>query len=218
MNILLLGAPGCGKGTQSEYISKKYEVTHISTGDMLRELCMEGTHEAAKIKRSIDCGELVSDDIVIDLVKKRLRLIDSKSGLLLDGFPRTLNQVESLPDLGIEIDHVIELHVPDEVIVKRVGGRRVHPSSGRTYHIQHKPPINIGLDDITDEPLILREDDTEHTVKLRLTEYHQQTAPIATYYKSQADEDRGNYFQLDGTQTVDMVSDQISKVLEVTHK
>ncbi|MBT2772750.1 adenylate kinase [Halomonas sp. ISL-60] len=212
MNILLLGAPGCGKGTQSQYISKEYGVTHISTGDMLREICKQGTPEAVKIKRSIVSGELVSDDIVIELVKKRLRQIDYKNGLLLDGFPRTLYQVESLPDLGVEIDHVIELHVPDEVIVKRVGGRRVHPKSGRTYHILHKPPIDEGKDDITGEPLVLREDDTEYTVKMRLAEYHQQTTPIVTYYKNEAEESRVNYHRLDGTQTVDTVSNQIFEI------
>lgn len=210
MNILLLGSPGCGKGTQSQYLSKKYGVCHISTGDMLREISKGDSQEAESVRQTMERGELVSDDYVIQLVKERLRKLESKDSLLLDGFPRTLYQVKSLKELGIKINHVIELRVPDEVIINRVGGRRVHPESGRTYHIVHNPPLVPGKDDLTGQPLILRDDDTEVTVKKRLSQYHDQTAPIAKYYKEEASLGLVNYISIDGTITVQEVSEEIS--------
>ncbi len=183
MRIVLLGAPGAGKGTQSEFICKKLHIPAISTGEMLRLAVKEGTPLGNKAKSIMETGSLVSDHIMIDLIKLRLQKPDCKNGFLLDGFPRTLPQAEALKKEKIFLDFVVEIDVSDEEIVHRMSGRRVHPASGRTYHIDYNPPKNPGKDDLTGETLIQRPDDEEHTVRKRLKIYHEQTEPLVHYYK-----------------------------------
>lgn len=182
MRLILLGAPGAGKGTQAAVIREKYGIPQISTGDMLRAAVKAGTPLGLEAKKIMETGGLVSDDLIINLVKERLRQPDCKAGYLFDGFPRTLGQAEALKDAGIAIDFVVEIEVPDEMIVARMSGRRVHPASGRTYHVKFNPPKVEGKDDVTGEDLIIRDDDREETVKKRLAVYHEQTAVLAGYY------------------------------------
>jgi len=182
MRLILLGPPGSGKGTQAEYITEHFEIPKISTGDMLRQSMQGQSALDLQIKALMDAGSLVPDDIMIKLVKERIRRSDCEKGFLLDGFPRTLKQAEALVAADIRIDKVIALEVSDEVIVQRLSGRRIHPASGRVYHIENKPPNRQDKDDITGEPLIQREDDEEETVRRRLKIYHTQTEPIFTYY------------------------------------
>jgi adenylate kinase len=183
MRIILLGAPGAGKGTQAQAIVEKLGIPQISTGDMLRAAVKAGTELGKKAKRIMDAGGLVSDDIIIGLVKDRIAQADCENGFLFDGFPRTIPQAEALMDAGIIIDRVIEIDVPDAEIISRLSGRRVHPASGRVYHIQHNPPKVEGLDDETGEPLVQRDDDREETVRKRLQVYHEQTKPLVDFYK-----------------------------------
>ena len=206
MRIILLGAPGAGKGTQAQFLMAKYSIPQISTGDMLRAAIKAGTELGKKAKAVMDAGQLVSDDLIIGLVKERIAQDDCKRGFLLDGFPRTIPQADAMKENGIDVDYVIEFDVPDEVIVERMAGRRVHPGSGRVYHVSYNPPKVEGKDDITGEDLTIRPDDEEATVRKRLTIYHEQTKPLVEYYKKEAESGNCQYITIDGTQPVEKVS------------
>lgn len=183
MRIILLGAPGAGKGTQAQFICEKFGIPQISTGDMLRAAVKAGTPLGIKAKEVMDRGELVSDDIIIGLVKERITESDCAKGFLFDGFPRTIPQAEAMVDAGVDIDHVLEIYVEDEEIVNRLSGRRVHEASGRVYHVRFNPPKEEGKDDETGETLVQRDDDKEDTVRNRLSVYHDQTEPLVAFYK-----------------------------------
>jgi adenylate kinase len=183
MRLILLGPPGAGKGTQANFIREKYGIPQISTGDMLRAAIQAGSSLGKEAKKVMDAGQLVSDDIIIALVKERLKQPDCKRGYLFDGFPRTIPQAEAMGEAGIGIDRVLEIDVPDAEIIARMGGRRVHPGSGRVYHVKFNPPQREGKDDVTGEPLVLRDDDREDTVKERLEVYRRQTRPLVEYYQ-----------------------------------
>ena len=182
MKLILLGGPGAGKGTQAAFITEKFGIPQISTGDMLRTAVKAGTTMGLAAKQVMDAGGLVSDDIILGLVAERLKQPDCAKGFLFDGFPRTLPQAEALRAHGIELDYVLEIDVSDEEIIRRMSGRRVHPGSGRTYHLVFNPPKVAGRDDVTGEPLIQRDDDKEETVRKRLSVYHSQTKPLIDYY------------------------------------
>jgi adenylate kinase len=200
MRIILLGAPGAGKGTQAQFLTKKFNIPQISTGDMLRAAIKAGTEMGKLAKEAMDAGQLVTDEIIIGLVKDRIAEDDCKNGYLLDGFPRTLPQADAVTQAGIEIDAVIEIDVADEVIVKRMSGRRAHLSSGRTYHIEYNPPKVAGKDDVTGEDLVQRDDDKEEVVLERLKVYHELTQPLIGYYKAQAEKVESlTYITVDGT-------------------
>lgn len=186
MRLILLGAPGAGKGTQANFIKEKYNIPQISTGDMLRAAIKDGTELGMAAKKVMDAGGLVSDDIMIGLVKDRLQQADCANGYLFDGFPRTIAQADAMKDNGINVDYVLEIDVPDELIVERMSGRRSHPASGRVYHTKFNPPKNDDLDDVTGEPLVQRDDDKEETVKKRLGVYHNQTEVLLGYYNKWA--------------------------------
>lgn len=186
MRLILLGPPGAGKGTQAAFICEKFSIPQVSTGDMLRTAVKAGTPLGLAAKKVIDAGQLVSDDIIVALVKERLRQPDCARGYLFDGFPRTIPQAEAMKAAQVPIDAVLEIDVPDEEIVARMSGRRVHPPSGRTYHVRFNPPRREGLDDVTGEPLVQREDDREETVKKRLEVYRKQTRPLIDYYRGWA--------------------------------
>jgi len=186
MRIILLGAPGAGKGTQAQFLCETYGIPQISTGDMLRAAVAAGTELGKQAKAIMDAGGLVSDDLIINLVKDRLEQPDCTNGCLFDGFPRTIPQAQAMVDAGIAVDHVIEIDVNDEEIVSRLSGRRVHLGSGRVYHIKHQPPKVDGIDDETGEPLIQREDDKEETIRKRLSVYQEQTQPLVDFYKGLA--------------------------------
>ena len=213
MRIILLGAPGAGKGTQAQFLMKTFGIPQISTGDMLRAAIKAGTELGLKAKQVMDAGKLVSDDIMIGLVKERIAEPDCQNGYLLDGFPRTIPQADAMQDAGIEVDYVLEFDVPDDVIVDRMSGRRVHPASGRVYHVSYNPPAQEGKDDETGEDLIIREDDKEATVRKRLAIYHEQTKPLVAYYEKLAKEGKTRYQKIDGTQSVDAVSAELGKLL-----
>ncbi|ASJ96547.1 MULTISPECIES: adenylate kinase [Shewanella] len=213
MRIMLLGAPGAGKGTQAQFIMEKYGVPQISTGDMLRAAVKAGTPLGLEAKKVMDAGQLVSDELIIGLVKERVAQDDCAKGFLLDGFPRTIPQADAMAASGIEIDHVIEIDVPDEEIVKRMSGRRVHPGSGRVYHIVYNPPKVEGKDDVTGEDLAIRPDDEESTVRKRLGIYHEQTKPLVEYYGKVAAQGKLTYNKFDGTQSVGDVSAAIVKTI-----
>ena len=184
MRLILLGAPGAGKGTQANYIKEKFNIPQISTGDMLRAAVKAGTPLGVKAKKVMDAGQLVSDDIIINLVKERIKQADCANGFLFDGFPRTIPQAQAMKDASIGIDFVVEIEVPDVDIITRMAGRRVHLASGRTYHITFNPPKAAGKDDVTGEDLVQRQDDQEETVRKRLEVYHEQTKPLVEYYSS----------------------------------
>ena len=184
MRLILLGPPGAGKGTQAQFIREKFGIPQISTGDMLRAAVKAGTPLGKEAKKVMDAGQLVSDDIIIGLVKERLREPDCKRGYLFDGFPRTIPQAEALKDAGVSLDYVLEIDVPDADIITRMTGRRVHPASGRVYHLQFNPPKAEGKDDATGEALIQRDDDKPETVKKRLEVYRKQTRPLVDYYSA----------------------------------
>ena len=186
MRLILLGAPGAGKGTQAAFIREQYGIPQISTGDMLRAAVAAGTPLGLEAKKIMESGGLVSDELIINLVKDRLKQPDCEKGYLFDGFPRTIGQAEAMKDAGIAIDYVVEIDVPDETIVARMSGRRVHPGSGRTYHVEFYPPKTEGKDDLTGEDLIIRDDDKEETVKKRLAVYHDQTEVLVGYYSKWA--------------------------------
>lgn len=216
MRLILLGAPGAGKGTQANIIKEHYGIPQISTGDMLRAAVREGTPLGLAAKKVMDAGELVSDDIIIGLVKERIAQPDCKDGFLFDGFPRTIAQAEALIDADIPIDYVLEIDVPDENILERMSGRRVHPASGRSYHIKFNPPKVPGKDDVTGEDLIQREDDKEETVKKRLKVYHDQTEALVGFYENLAKSGKvaTKYRCVDGVGTVEEVSQRVFKALE----
>ena len=210
MKFILLGAPGAGKGTQAQFLTQKYNIPQISTGDILRSAIKAGTEMGKMAKEFMDAGKLVTDEIIIGLVKDRIAEADCKNGFLLDGFPRTVPQADALKDAGIEIDAVIEIDVPDSEIVNRIAGRRVHANSGRTYHIKYNPPKTEGKDDETGEELVQRADDQATVVLDRLKTYHEQTAPLVDYYQAAAKEIAGlKYIRVDGTQPIDVVEKEV---------
>ena len=183
MRVILLGAPGAGKGTQAQFIMEHFGIPQISTGDMLRAAVKEGSELGRQAKEIMASGQLVSDDIIIALVKERIARDDCRKGFLFDGFPRTIPQAEAMKGAGVKIDHVLEIDVPDEVIIGRLTGRRVHPASGRVYHVEFNPPRVAGRDDVSGDELVHREDDREETVRQRLGVYHDQTAQLIGYYQ-----------------------------------
>ena len=210
INIILLGPPGAGKGTQADLICELCNIPKISTGDMLREAVASGSDFGKKVSNILDTGGLVSDEIIGELIKNRLTQSDCINGSLFDGVPRTLGQAAELKNMGINFTHVIEIQVDDEVIVKRMSGRRVHPGSGKNYHIDFNPPQIEGKDDETGEPLIQREDDKPETVIKRLAVYHDQTKPLSDFYSNQVLESDLKYITVDGSQSVDDVFNLIS--------
>jgi adenylate kinase len=210
MRLILLGAPGAGKGTQATFIKEKYDIPQISTGDMLRAAVKAGTPLGLAAKKVMDAGGLVSDDIIIGLVKDRLKQADCANGYLFDGFPRTIPQADAMKDAGVAIDYVLEIDVPDEAIIERMSGRRVHAASGRTYHVKFNPPKIEGKDDVTGEELIQRDDDQEQTVKKRLTVYHEQTEVLVDYYTKWAESGKRGapkYRKIAGVGPVDTIRD-----------
>ncbi|MFZ2163792.1 MAG: adenylate kinase [Sideroxyarcus sp.] len=216
MKLILLGAPGAGKGTQANYIKEKYGIPQISTGDMLRAAVKAGTPLGVAAKKIMDAGGLVSDDIIINLVKERIKEADCAKGFLFDGFPRTLPQAEAMKLAGVAIDYVVEVDVPDNEIIKRMSGRRVHTASGRTYHIVFNPPKVQGKDDVTGEDLVQRPDDAEETVKKRLSVYHEQTKPLVAYYTTwskSGDAKAPKVVHVPGVGSVEGIRDQVFRVL-----
>ena len=215
MNIILLGPPGAGKGTQAAHICEKFNIPQISTGDMLRAAVNAGSSIGLEAKKTIDAGKLVSDELIISLVKERIHLPDCHNGYLLDGFPRTINQANALKIEGISINYCVEVKVPDDDIVERMSGRRVHLSSGRTYHIKFNPPKEANKDDITGGELIQRVDDSEEIVRGRLKIYHKQTEPLVKYYQADSDnpEIGTKFIAIDGVGTLEEVKDRISTAL-----
>ncbi|MGP4714416.1 MULTISPECIES: adenylate kinase [unclassified Psychrobacter] len=216
MRIILLGPPGAGKGTQAQFISKEYDIPQISTGDMLRAAIKEGSELGKQAEGVMNAGGLVSDDLIINLVKERIAKPDCANGCILDGFPRTIPQAQALAAANVDIDHVIEISVPDDEIVKRLSGRRQHAGSGRVYHIDHNPPKVEGIDDVTGEPLIQRKDDKESTIRDRLATYHEQTSTLVGFYQEKAKEGSSapNYDKFDGTQPIEDVKAQILSALK----
>jgi adenylate kinase len=217
MKLILLGAPGAGKGTQANYIKDKYHIPQISTGDMLRAAVKAGTPLGVAAKKIMDAGGLVPDDIIINLVKQRIKEADCANGFLFDGFPRTLPQAEAMKQAGVDIDFVVEIDVADSEIIKRMSGRRVHPTSGRTYHIAFNPPKVAGKDDVTGEDLVQRPDDVEETVKKRLSVYHDQTKPLVSYYSSWAKSGRAHApkcIKIPGVGSVESIRDKVFVALE----
>lgn len=217
MRLILLGAPGAGKGTQAQFICERFGIPQISTGDMLRAAVKEGSELGLKAKEIMATGGLVSDDLIIALVKERIAQPDCANGFLFDGFPRTIPQADAMKEAQVKIDHVLEIAVPDEEIVKRLAGRRVHPASGRIYHIDYNPPKEAGKDDVTAEPLIQRDDDSESTVRNRLAVYHDQTAPLVEYYQQWAAQEPDVapvYHRVEGVGSVDDITAQVARALE----
>lgn len=216
MRIILLGPPGAGKGTQAQLMSKEFDIPQISTGDMLRSAIKNGTELGKIAKEVMDKGQLVSDELIINLVKDRLNEPDCANGCIFDGFPRTIAQAEALANAGVGIDHVVEISVPDDEIVSRMSGRCAHLPSGRTYHIIHNPPKVEGKDDITGEDLVQRDDDKEDVVRDRLKVYHELTALLIGHYESvaQSGENAPAYHKFDGTKPIDVVKDEIFAVLK----
>ena len=213
MRIVLLGAPGAGKGTQAQFLMEKFGIPQISTGDMLRAAIKAGTDLGQQAKAVMDSGQLVSDELIIGLVKERIAQEDCKSGFLLDGFPRTIPQADAMKENGISVDNVLEFDVPDAVIVERMAGRRVHSGSGRVYHLVYNPPKIEGKDDVTGDDLSIRPDDEEATVRKRLAIYHEQTKPLVDFYQAEAKAGNCSYLTVDGTQEVNQVSTLLSEQL-----
>jgi adenylate kinase len=221
MRLILLGAPGAGKGTQAQFICEKFAIPQISTGNMLRAAVKAGTELGVAAKKIMDAGGLVSDDIIIGLVKDRLTQADCSKGYLFDGFPRTIPQAQAMKDAGVPIDYVLEIDVPFDAIIDRMSGRRVHPASGRTYHIKFNPPKVAGKDDVTGDDLIQRDDDKEETVRKRLQVYDDQTRPLIEYYSSWANQANASdkvkapaYRKVSGTGSVDNITTSIFAVLK----
>jgi len=216
MRLMLLGGPGAGKGTQALKLMKAFHIPQISTGDMLRAAIAAGSVLGLNAKKIMDAGQLVSDDIMIGLVKERLALDDCREGFLLDGFPRTIPQADALKDAGIDLDYVIEIAVDDDEIVKRISGRRVHPASGRIYHVVYNPPKHADLADETSEPLVLRDDDKESIIRKRLEVYHQQTEALVGYYQTwmQDDTHAPKFHRVSGEGSVDTIFQRIISVIQ----
>lgn len=217
MRLILLGAPGAGKGTQAQFICERYRVPQISTGDMLRAAVKEGSELGLKVKEIMSSGGLVSDDLIVSLVKERIAQPDCQNGFLFDGFPRTIPQADAMKEAGVKIDHVLEIAVADEEIVKRLAGRRVHPGSGRIYHVEYNLPKVEGKDDVTGEALIQRDDDRESTVRNRLAVYHEQTAPLVDYYQQWAEQEPDAapaYHHVKGVGSVDEITSKVKEALE----
>ena len=217
MRLILLGPPGAGKGTQATFIVQAFAIPQISTGDMLRAAVKAGTPLGLQAKKVMDSGQLVSDDIIIGLVKERLKQPDCAKGYLFDGFPRTIPQAEAMRDSGVAIDYVLEIQVPDAEIITRMSGRRAHLASGRTYHVKFNPPKVEGKDDLTLEPLVQRDDDKEETVKQRLAVYHSQTKPLVSFYEkwgAAGDARAPKYRSISGTGTVDQIRDRALAALK----
>lgn len=213
MRLILLGAPGAGKGTQAQFITEAFGIPQISTGDMLRAAVKAGTELGKQAKSIMDSGGLVSDDIIIGLVKERITEADCASGFLFDGFPRTIPQAQAMVDAGVTIDHVVEIAVDDEEIVARLSGRRVHPGSGRVYHVQHNPPKVDGLDDVTGEALVQRDDDREETIRKRLAVYQEQTRPLVDFYGSMEGDGAPAYHRIAGVGDVQAIRAQVLEAL-----
>ncbi len=212
MRIILLGGPGAGKGTQSAYISERYGIPQISTGDMLRQAVADDTALGRQAKQIMDQGGLVPDELILHLVEQRIAEGDCRDGFLLDGFPRTLTQAEALSDNGIAIDHVVEIQVDDDEIIRRISGRRIHPGSGRVYHVEYNPPAEEGRDDATGEPLVHRDDDRESVVRQRLAAYCEQTEPLVGYYSRWAEsgsEGAPRYHRVGGLGSIEEIRDEI---------
>lgn len=217
MKMILLGPPGAGKGTQASFIRQEFNIPQISTGDILRAEVAAGTPRGLELKRVMDAGELVSDELILDIVRNRVAADDCSNGYLFDGFPRTVAQADGMRAVGIDVEYVVELRVDDEEIIRRMSGRRVHPGSGRTYHVRFNPPRVEGRDDVTGEPLVQREDDREETVRKRLEVYHSQTAPLVDYYRKKAEKQVENapiYFWVNGNQDVETITDTIISKLK----
>jgi len=214
MKVILLGGPGAGKGTQAQHITERYGIPQISTGDMLRAHVKAGTDLGVAAKKIMDEGGLVSDDIIIGMVKERIKESDCENGYLVDGFPRTIPQAEALKEAGIPVDAVVEIDVPDEEIIKRMSGRRVHLASGRTYHVIYNPPKVEGKDDATGEDLIQRDDDQEDTVRARLKVYHEQTEPLISFYSQEAKAGNCKYVKINGIGGVDAIRDAVFSGLD----
>jgi adenylate kinase len=217
MRLILLGGPGAGKGTQANFIKEKYQIPQISTGDMLRAAVKAGTELGLKAKSFMDSGGLVPDEVIIGLVKERIKEADCKKGFLFDGFPRTIPQADAMKEAGVAIDAVVEIDVPDEEIVKRMSGRRAHLASGRTYHIIYNPPKVANQDDVTGEPLVQRDDDKEEVVRKRLEVYHAQTEPLVNYYKKWASSGQAGapeHVFIEGVGKVDQIREQIFNALD----
>ena len=217
MRLILLGAPGAGKGTQATFICQRYGIPQISTGDMLRAAVKAGTELGVAAKKVMDAGGLVSDDIIIGLVKERIAQPDCASGFLFDGFPRTIPQADAMKEAGVKLDVVLEIDVPDAAIIERMSGRRTHPASGRSYHVKFNPPKVEGKDDLTGEPLIQRDDDKEETVRKRLDVYQKQTRPLVDYYSRWATsgtQGAPRYARISGTGTVDEITARVMGALK----
>ena len=215
MKFILLGAPGAGKGTQAQFLTKEFGIPQISTGDMLRAAIKAGTELGKQAKSAIDAGQLVTDEIIIGMVKERIAEPDCAKGFLLDGFPRTVPQADAVAEAGVEIDAVVEIDVPDSEIVNRMSGRRAHLASGRTYHVVYNPPKVEGKDDLTGEDLVQRDDDMPAVVKDRLEVYHKQTAPLINYYTAVAATNPSlKYIKVDGTLPIDSVETAILSALK----
>lgn len=214
MRMILLGAPGAGKGTQAQYITEKFDIPQISTGDMLRAAVKAGTPLGLEAKKVMDAGGLVSDDIIVGLVKERIAEPDCANGFLFDGFPRTIPQAEALVEAGVDIDAVVELDVDDEEIIQRLSGRRVHPASGRTYHMVYNPPKEAGKDDVTGEALVQRDDDKEETVRHRLSVYQSQTRPLVDFYENFAGAKAPKYVRVKGVGSLESIRDDIFAQLD----
>jgi adenylate kinase len=216
MRIILLGPPGAGKGTQAQVITQQFQIPQISTGDMLRAAVKAGSELGVAAKKIMDAGGLVSDEIIIGLVKERLTQPDCVNGCLFDGFPRTIPQAQALINAGVNIDHVVEIAVPDAEIISRLSGRRVHPASGRVYHIDHNPPKVAGKDDVSGDDLVQRDDDKEETIKKRLEIYHAQTVQLVGFYQQLAasgDTTAPKYAKVEGVGSVDSISAKVTSVL-----
>lgn len=217
MRLILLGPPGAGKGTQAAFITEKFGIPQISTGDMLRAAVKAQTPLGIEAKKIMDTGGLVSDDIIIGLVRDRLKEPDCEKGYLFDGFPRTIPQADALKEAGVGLDFVVEIVVPDENIIERMSGRRVHPASGRSYHVTFNPPKTPDIDDVTGEPLVQRDDDREETVRHRLSVYQEQTRPLVDYYSNWAnsgDERAPAFRQVSGVGTLDEIRERIANALK----
>jgi adenylate kinase len=216
MRLILLGPPGAGKGTQASFITQHFGIPQISTGDMLRAAVKAGTALGLEAKKVMDAGGLVSDEIIIGLVRERLKQPDCEKGYLFDGFPRTIPQADALKDAGVKLEYVVEIEVPEEDIIERMSGRRVHPASGRTYHVRFNPPKAQGKDDVSGEPLVQRDDDREETVRHRLAVYREQTRPLVDYYSNwaQTDPQAPRYRKISGVGAVDEIRERLFAALQ----